>query len=131
MSQAHFPRFTGENLEKNKQLYAGVADLAFKHNCTPPQLALAWLLHQEDNIVPIPGKICFYIDYSPLFYIIEFRFTKLGFWTYLISYYFLRGNLFRCVSVSDCVYFCIPKLSNSEKHFMALVRNNYRSKKGR
>ncbi|PSS33836.1 Perakine reductase [Actinidia chinensis var. chinensis] len=52
---AHFPRFTGENLEKNKQLYASVADLAFKHNCTPPQLALAWLLHQEDNIVPIPG----------------------------------------------------------------------------
>ncbi|GFY85030.1 NAD(P)-linked oxidoreductase superfamily protein [Actinidia rufa] len=54
-TKAHFPRFTGENLEKNKQLYASVADLAFKHNCTPPQLALAWLLHQEDNIVPIPG----------------------------------------------------------------------------
>ncbi|XP_028074355.1 perakine reductase-like isoform X2 [Camellia sinensis] len=52
---AHFPRYTGENLEKNKQLYARLANIAAKHNCTPPQLALAWLLHQEDNVVPIPG----------------------------------------------------------------------------
>ncbi|KAG5554619.1 hypothetical protein RHGRI_012247 [Rhododendron griersonianum] len=51
----HWPRFTGENLEKNKQLYDRLANLAAKKNCTPPQLALAWLLHQEDNIVPIPG----------------------------------------------------------------------------
>ncbi|KAF5935689.1 hypothetical protein HYC85_026818 [Camellia sinensis] len=51
---AHFPRYTGENLEKNKQLYARLANIAAKHNCTPPQLALAWLLHQEDNVVPIP-----------------------------------------------------------------------------
>ncbi|KAE9455379.1 hypothetical protein C3L33_12702, partial [Rhododendron williamsianum] len=51
----HWPRFTGENLEKNKQLYDRLANLAAKKSCTPPQLALAWLLHQEDNIVPIPG----------------------------------------------------------------------------
>ncbi|XP_059446146.1 perakine reductase-like isoform X1 [Corylus avellana] len=50
-----FPRFMGENLEKNKSLYNKLANLAEKHACTTPQLALAWLLHQGDNIVPIPG----------------------------------------------------------------------------
>ncbi|KAL3812561.1 hypothetical protein ACJIZ3_013829 [Penstemon smallii] len=49
------PRFIGENLEKNKDLYARFASLAAKHSCTPPQLALAWLLHQGDDVVPIPG----------------------------------------------------------------------------
>ncbi|KAM3707153.1 hypothetical protein ACJW31_02G002300 [Castanea mollissima] len=49
------PRFMGENLEKNKLLYARLANLAAKHACTPPQLALAWLLHQGDDIIPIPG----------------------------------------------------------------------------
>ncbi|KAK6146030.1 hypothetical protein DH2020_019899 [Rehmannia glutinosa] len=49
------PRFTGENREKNKVLYARFASLAAKHSCTPPQLALAWLLHQGDDVVPIPG----------------------------------------------------------------------------
>ncbi|XP_052191513.1 perakine reductase-like [Diospyros lotus] len=52
---AIFPRFTKENLEKNKKIYGRLADLAAKYNCSPPQLALAWLLHQEDKIVPIPG----------------------------------------------------------------------------
>ncbi|KAF5466068.1 hypothetical protein F2P56_016025 [Juglans regia] len=49
------PRFTGENLEKNKLLYARLSELAAKHGCTPPQLALAWILHQGDDIIPIPG----------------------------------------------------------------------------
>ncbi|KAL8121781.1 putative aldo-keto reductase 1 [Apium graveolens] len=49
------PRFSGDDLEKNKLLYKRFAELAAKHSCTPPQLALAWLLHQEDGIVPIPG----------------------------------------------------------------------------
>ncbi|KAH0640316.1 hypothetical protein KY290_008992 [Solanum tuberosum] len=49
------PRFSGENLEKNKALYTRFANLAAKHGCTPPQLALAWLLHQGDDVVPIPG----------------------------------------------------------------------------
>ncbi|GMN46779.1 hypothetical protein TIFTF001_015966 [Ficus carica] len=40
------PRFIGENLEKNKVIYTRLANLAAKHACTPPQLALAWLLHQ-------------------------------------------------------------------------------------
>ncbi|PQQ15400.1 perakine reductase-like [Prunus yedoensis var. nudiflora] len=49
------PRFNGENLEKNKLLYGKLANLAAKHACTVPQLALAWLLHQDNYIVPIPG----------------------------------------------------------------------------
>ncbi|KAM6545499.1 hypothetical protein CsatB_026235 [Cannabis sativa] len=49
------PRFIGENLEKNKMLYNKLANLAAKHACTTPQLALAWLLHQATDIIPIPG----------------------------------------------------------------------------
>ncbi|OMO85559.1 Aldo/keto reductase [Corchorus olitorius] len=49
------PRFTGDNLEKNKLVYTRFEDLARKHGCTPPQLALAWVLHQGEDIVPIPG----------------------------------------------------------------------------
>ncbi|PIN06671.1 Voltage-gated shaker-like K+ channel, subunit beta/KCNAB [Handroanthus impetiginosus] len=49
------PRFIGENREKNKVLYTRFASLADKHSCSPAQLALAWLLHQGDDVVPIPG----------------------------------------------------------------------------
>ncbi|XP_059649351.1 perakine reductase-like [Cornus florida] len=49
------PRFTGENFEKNKIIYTRIEALAKKHKCTPAQLALAWVLHQGDDIVPIPG----------------------------------------------------------------------------
>ncbi|KDO45045.1 hypothetical protein CISIN_1g018374mg [Citrus sinensis] len=49
------PRFTGENLGKNKQIYARVENLAKRNKCTPAQLSLAWLLRQGDDIVPIPG----------------------------------------------------------------------------
>ncbi|KAI9196957.1 hypothetical protein LWI28_028515 [Acer negundo] len=49
------PRFIGENLEKNKLIYSRVSNQAAKLACTPPQLALAWLLHQGDDIIPIPG----------------------------------------------------------------------------
>ena len=49
------PRYSGDNLEKNKLVYARFKDLADKHRCTPPQLALAWLLHQGEDIIPIPG----------------------------------------------------------------------------
>ncbi|KAJ9154261.1 hypothetical protein P3X46_027616 [Hevea brasiliensis] len=54
VAQAH-PRFKQENIEKNKVLYTRLANLAAKHGCTPPQLALSWLLHQGNDIVPIPG----------------------------------------------------------------------------
>ncbi|KAG0580523.1 hypothetical protein M758_4G181800 [Ceratodon purpureus] len=50
-----YPRFQAENLEKNKALFDRVALLGKKHSCTPGQIALAWLLHQGDDVVPIPG----------------------------------------------------------------------------
>ncbi|KAA3472864.1 perakine reductase-like [Gossypium australe] len=48
-------RFQGENLDKNKMLYLKVEKLAEKHGCSPAQLALAWVLHQGDDVAPIPG----------------------------------------------------------------------------
>ncbi|CAI9770415.1 unnamed protein product [Fraxinus pennsylvanica] len=54
-SLEHHPRFTGENLDKNKAIYFRIENLAKKHGCTPVQLALAWVLHQGDDVVPIPG----------------------------------------------------------------------------
>ncbi len=49
------PRFQGENFQKNLDLVTRVTALARKKRCTPGQLALAWLLAQGDDIVPIPG----------------------------------------------------------------------------
>ncbi|XP_038716380.1 perakine reductase-like [Tripterygium wilfordii] len=49
------PRFQGENFAKNKILCNRVEKLAEKHGCSPPQLALSWLLHQGDDVAPIPG----------------------------------------------------------------------------
>ncbi|TKY61372.1 aldo-keto reductase 1 [Spatholobus suberectus] len=51
---AHHPRFQAENIDKNKSIYDRIESLAKKHQCTPPQLALAWVLHQGDDVVPIP-----------------------------------------------------------------------------
>lgn len=50
-----FPRFQGENLEKNVALVNRVEEIAKEKGCTPAQLALAWVLAQEDDIIPIPG----------------------------------------------------------------------------
>jgi len=49
------PRFKGENLERNLGLVAKVEELASEKGCTPGQLALAWVLAQGDDVVPIPG----------------------------------------------------------------------------
>ncbi|HEX4035561.1 MAG TPA: aldo/keto reductase [Solirubrobacteraceae bacterium] len=51
----HSPRFTGENFARNLELVARVQALAAGKGCTPGQLALAWLLHQGDDVAPIPG----------------------------------------------------------------------------
>jgi aryl-alcohol dehydrogenase-like predicted oxidoreductase len=51
----HGPRFTGENLEANLKLAAKVAEIAEEKGITPAQLALAWVLAQGEDIVPIPG----------------------------------------------------------------------------
>jgi aryl-alcohol dehydrogenase-like predicted oxidoreductase len=49
------PRFTGENLDRNQQLVAKLGELADEKGVTRGQLALAWVLAQGDDIVPIPG----------------------------------------------------------------------------
>ncbi|MGH8517147.1 MAG: aldo/keto reductase [Panacagrimonas sp.] len=49
------PRFQGEALDQNLKLVRAVQALAKEKGCTPAQLALAWLLHQGPDIVPIPG----------------------------------------------------------------------------
>jgi len=49
------PRFSEENFGKNLELVDRVTEMAKKKGCTPGQLALAWLLKQGDNVIPIPG----------------------------------------------------------------------------
>jgi len=49
------PRFQGENFQKNLDLVRRVEEIAKKKGCKPAQLALAWVLAQDKNIVPIPG----------------------------------------------------------------------------
>ncbi len=49
------PRFQGENFDQNQRLVDAVVELARARGYSPAQLALAWLLHQGKDIVPIPG----------------------------------------------------------------------------
>ncbi|MBP6121373.1 MULTISPECIES: aldo/keto reductase [Providencia] len=63
-AQSHFdqddarnalPRFSSDNLKANRPLSDAVSQLAYNKSCTPAQIALAWLLAQGKDIVPIPG----------------------------------------------------------------------------
>lgn len=56
LRQANHPRFVGENLNKNKEIYHRIESLAKKHQTSPIQLALSWVLHQGNDVVPIPGE---------------------------------------------------------------------------
>jgi aryl-alcohol dehydrogenase-like predicted oxidoreductase len=49
------PRFTPENYAANLKLFAPYQKLAQEAGCSPAQLALAWLLHKDTHIIPIPG----------------------------------------------------------------------------
>jgi aryl-alcohol dehydrogenase-like predicted oxidoreductase len=49
------PRFQGDNFQRNLDVVERVEEIAQRKKCTPGQLALAWLLAQGDDIVPIPG----------------------------------------------------------------------------
>lgn len=49
------PRFQGENFDKNLELVKKIEGIAKEKNCTASQLALAWVVAQGENIVPIPG----------------------------------------------------------------------------
>lgn len=51
----HSPRFEGENFRNNLRLVDEINAIASEHDCAPSQLALAWVLAQGDDIVPIPG----------------------------------------------------------------------------
>ena len=49
------PRFQGENFQKNLEMVRRIEEIATEKHCTPAQLALAWVLAQGEDIVPIPG----------------------------------------------------------------------------
>jgi len=49
------PRFQSGNIEENYHIVESLEEIAKDKNCTTAQLSLAWVLHQRDNIVPIPG----------------------------------------------------------------------------
>ncbi|MFI5161424.1 MAG: aldo/keto reductase [Sphingobacteriales bacterium] len=51
----NLPRYGQEHQDNNEKLAAGFADIARAKGCSPAQLALAWVLAQGDNIIPIPG----------------------------------------------------------------------------
>lgn len=48
-------RFSGENLEKNKAIFERICEIASKKQCSPSQLALAWVHHRGNDVAPIPG----------------------------------------------------------------------------
>ncbi len=58
------PRFTSDNLQANQPLYDVIAQMALTKSCSPAQVALAWLLAQGKDLVPIPGtkKIAHLVD---------------------------------------------------------------------
>ncbi|CAI9271454.1 unnamed protein product [Lactuca saligna] len=51
----YMPRFQAENLEHNTKMFERVNEMATKKGCTPSQLSLAWVHHQGNDVVPIPG----------------------------------------------------------------------------
>lgn len=51
----NLPRYNGEYLENNQKLSSAFSDFATTKNCTPAQLAIAWVMAQSDTIIPIPG----------------------------------------------------------------------------
>lgn len=53
--RGNHPRFQAENFEKNLNIVQKIEEIAKEKNCTPAQLALAWVLAQGNDIVPIPG----------------------------------------------------------------------------
>ncbi|GHF54951.1 aldo/keto reductase [Streptomyces morookaense] len=54
-NRRRWPRFADDNIARNLALVQAVGDVAARIGCTPAQAALAWLLAQGDDIVPIPG----------------------------------------------------------------------------
>jgi len=65
------PRFTTEAFEKNKKLMDKVKAVAKKKGCTPAQVALAWVHHQGNDVVPIPGtkRVKYLVDNVGAYYV--------------------------------------------------------------
>jgi len=62
-ARRNHPRFQGENFQKNLDLVTKIKELASSKGCTPSQLALAWVLAQGEDVIPIPGtKRLKYLD---------------------------------------------------------------------
>lgn len=55
-SRANMPRYQGENFYKNLELVEKIRTLAAEKNCTPAQLAIAWVLAQGEDVITIPGS---------------------------------------------------------------------------
>jgi aryl-alcohol dehydrogenase-like predicted oxidoreductase len=73
------PRFQGENFERNLELVDRVGEIAEEKGVSPSQLALAWALHQGEDIVPIPGtKRRLYLDENVAASDIELTDEELG-----------------------------------------------------
>jgi aryl-alcohol dehydrogenase-like predicted oxidoreductase len=53
--RSHLPRWQKQNLEANLALVRRIQEIARLHNVTPGQVALAWVLAQGEDVVPIPG----------------------------------------------------------------------------
>jgi aryl-alcohol dehydrogenase-like predicted oxidoreductase len=53
--RAHAPRFTGKNFEENQKRINSLQKFAKEKNCTPAQLAIAWVLHRGNDILPLIG----------------------------------------------------------------------------
>src|SRR5262249_8153588 len=53
--RVNVPRLQGENFDRNLVIVEAVKEMATRKGCTPAQIALAWLLHQGPDLVPIPG----------------------------------------------------------------------------
>ena len=49
------PRYSKENFHKNMELVHSITEIAEKKKCTPGQLTLAWLMAQDESVIPIPG----------------------------------------------------------------------------
>ncbi len=54
-SRKHHPRFMGDSFQRNLDLVAQVREMADEKGCTPGQMALAWVLAEGSDVVPIPG----------------------------------------------------------------------------
>ena len=68
-------------MDKNKTIYSRIENLARKHQCSPAQLALAWVFKQGQDVAPIPGNWLSFFSFVMINYISEkmcsvFKFSK-------------------------------------------------------